>query len=75
MIAGEEGDAAEVNPHVALADAFACGAYRNGRNRLNADLQLFPFIDLANRAVHHDAFPLVLRRQPRQLCVNQRAPH
>ena len=40
-----EGDAAEVNPHVALADAFACGASRNGRNRLNADLQLFQFID------------------------------
>ncbi|MNZ99785.1 hypothetical protein D3C78_1191240 [compost metagenome] len=71
MIAGEEGHTAEVNADVAFANALTGGADRNGRHCLNTDVHLFQIVYLANRAVHHDAFPLVLGGQTCQFCVDQ----
>lgn len=44
MVAGEEGHAAEIDADIAFANAFTCGAYRNGGNRLNADIEVFEIV-------------------------------
>ena len=50
MVAGKEGDAAEVDAHVAFADTFTCGPYGDGRQRLDADIQLFQIVNLTHSA-------------------------
>ncbi len=40
MVAGEESHPAEIDAHVAFADAFASRADRNSRQRLNTNVQL-----------------------------------
>ena len=37
MVAGKEGDAAEVDAHVAFADTFTCGPDGDSRQRLDAE--------------------------------------
>ena len=44
MVAGEEGHAAEIDADIAFTNAFTCGAYRNGGNRLNADIEVFEIV-------------------------------
>ena len=71
MVAGKEGDAAEVDAHVAFADTFTCGPDGDGRQRLDADIQLFQIVNLTHRAIDDQPFPLVLYGQTRQVSVNQ----
>ena len=70
MVAGKEGDAAEVDAHVAFADTFTCGPDGDGRQRLDADIQLFQIVNLTHRAIDDQSFPLVLYGQTRQVSVN-----
>ena len=46
MVAGEESHPAEIDAHVAFADAFASRADRNRRQRLNTNVQ---FLKVVNR--------------------------
>ncbi|VGP05428.1 hypothetical protein SB00610_00804 [Klebsiella quasipneumoniae subsp. similipneumoniae] len=70
MVAAEEGHAAEIDAHVAFADAFASCADRNGRQRLDADIQFLKVVNLAHRAIDHQPFPFILYGQTRQVSVN-----
>ena len=75
MVAGKEGDAAEVDANVAFADAFPCGANGNGGQRLDTDIQIFQVVNLTHCAIDDQPLPLVLYGQTRQVSVNQCAPN
>lgn len=45
MVAGEEGHPAEIDAHVAFADAFARRADRDGRQRTDADVQFLKVVN------------------------------
>ena len=75
MIPGEEGHAAEIDAHVAFADAVTCRPYRYGRDGLNPDIQVFQIVHLTHGTVHHNAFPLVLCGNTGQLSINQCAAY
>lgn len=66
MVAGEESHPAEIDAHVAFADAFASRADRNRRQRLNTNVQLLKVVNLAHRAIDHQPFPFILDGQTRQ---------
>ncbi len=74
MVAGKEGDAAEVDAHVAFADTFTCGPDGDSRQRLDADIQLFQIVNLTHRAIDDQPFPLVLygTRRARSASINAR---
>ena len=71
MVAGKEGDAAEVDAHVAFADPFTCGSDGDGGQRLDTDIQIFQIVNLTHCAIDDQPFPLVLYGQTRQVSVNQ----
>lgn len=70
MVAGEESHPAEIDAHVAFADAFASRADRNRRQRLNTNVQFLKVVNLAHRAIDHQPFPFILDGQTRQVSVN-----
>jgi hypothetical protein len=73
MVAGEEGHAAEIDAHVAFADTFTCGPDRNGRQRLNADIQLFQVVNLTHRAIDHNpSHSFCTARRARSASINAR---
>ncbi len=45
MVAGEESHPAEIDAHVAFADAFASRADRNRRQRLNTNVQFLKVVN------------------------------
>lgn len=61
---------AEIDAHVAFADAFASRADRNRRQRLNTNVQFLKVVNLAHRAIDHQPFPFILDGQTRQVSVN-----
>ncbi len=66
MVAGEESHPAEIDAHVAFADAFASRADRNSRQRLNTNVQ---FLKVVNGAPRHrpPTLPFILDGQTRRL--------